>query len=234
MSNLVDVVQSIINQISLDVEINNVVDDKLYVCSSTAHLTITKIVQINGLDYTIVDFEFNNWIQVTPFGHSTPVPIDTKVVIAPSITFLHGDPYSTNAEYLQLSTQTLEKTPIIWLLESYNFQDLPRDSSIDLSFDARLFFLDWYSQRYLNKDHNNNAIKPMQNLQKAFIDVINNDFNFKTLETVSTVVRPRFGVQVKSEGNEPQPKQKIIDEDLSGIDSKMKIEVYDVSSCSCN
>lgn len=235
MSNLVDIVESIISKISLDVGILSVTGDKVFVCDTTAHITITKIVTINSLEYTVVDFDFNNWIQVTPLGHSTPVPLDASIVVAPAIHFLHGSPYSANNEYLQLSTRTLLKTPFIWLLESYDFDDLPRDSSIEKSFSARLFFLDWAGENsWLNKVHNDRAIKPMQNLLQSFIDVVNSDFNFKTLGSVNTVVRPRFGVQRKSEGNEPQPTKKIIDEDLSGVDSKMKIEVYDVASCSCD
>ena len=234
MTNLVDIIQFIINQINLNLEVSSVVGDKLFVCETTLHLTVTKVVIIDGLEYTVTDFSLNEWVQVEPLGHSTPVPSDTIVMIAPGITFLHGDPYSTNAEYLQLSTATLSKTPFIWLLESYEYDDLPRDSSIELSFDARLFFLDWANEpKWLNNDHNKYAIKPMQNLQKAFINVINRDFNFKTLESVKSIVRPRFGVTIKGQGNEAQPKEKIIDEDLSGVDSKMKIEVYDTSSCSC-
>jgi hypothetical protein len=240
MNNLVDVIQSIINQIDLNISINKVevVDsetDKIYVCSTTLFLTKTKIVVIDGKDYTVTDFDLNNWVHVSPKGHTDPVDADAKVMIAPDITFLHGDRYSVNDEYINLDTKTLNKTPFIWLVESYDFEDLPRDSSIDLAFNARLFFLDWYSERFRdsNDDQNNYAIKPMQNLQKAFINVINEDFNFKTLGTVSTTVRPRFGVVTSKLGAE-QPTEKIIDEDLSGVDSKMKIEVYDASSCSCD
>jgi hypothetical protein len=241
MENLPDIIQSIINQIDLNISINSVevidsTTDKLYVCSTTSFLTKTKVVTIDGLDYTVTDFDLNNWIEVTPKGHATVVPTDTKVITTGPITFLHGAPYSVNAEYLSLDTDTLNKTPFIWLLESYEFDDLPRDSSIDLAFNARLFFLDWYSERNRdsNDDQNNYAIKPMQNLQRSFVKVINDDFNFKTLGTVSTTVRPRFGVSVGGRNGAPQPKEKIIDDDLSGVDSRMKIEVYDASSCSCD
>ena len=240
MSNLVDIIQSIIDQIDLNISINSVevVDtdtDKIYVCSTTLFLTIKKTVIINGLNYTVTDVDVNNWVEVTPDGHSTPVPTDATVMTASEIHFLHGAPYSANDEYLRLSTDVLGKTPFIWLLEGYEFDDLPRDSSIDLAFNARLFFLDWYSDRHRdsNQDQNKYAIKPMQNLQKAFINVINKDFNFKTLGTVSTTIRPRFGVSTKNIGGMPQPNEKIIDENLSGVDSRMKIEVYDASSCLC-
>jgi len=239
MSNLVDVIQSIIDKINLNIDINSVevVDsttDKLYVCSTTLFLTKTKYVTIEGLIYLVTDVDVNNWIEVTPSGHSTPVPSTATVIVAQDITFLHGSPYSTNAEYLDLREDVDAKTPFIWLLESYEYEDLPRDSSIDMAFDARLFFLDWYDEGDgdTNDNQNNYAIKPMQNLQKAFINVINKDFNFKTLSTVRTTVRPRFGV-ITGKGGGGQPVEKIIDENLSGVDSKMKIEVYDTSSCSC-
>jgi hypothetical protein len=234
MENLPNIIQSIIDQINLNIAISSVDADKLYVCETTLFLTKTKIVVIDGKNYTVIDFELNKWVQVQPKGHTDPVPVDTKIIVAPKITFLHGAPYSTNNEYLQLTQKTLNKTPFIWLLESYEFDDLPRDSSIELAFNARLFFLDWAKEAGNNQYHNEYAIKPMQNLLKEFRKVIDEDFNFKTLEKGTTVVRPRFGAQVKSKGNEPQPKEKIIDEDLSGVDSKIKIEVYDVLSCSCD
>lgn len=235
MTNLPDIIKSIINQINLNLEVVDVDVDKLFVCETTLHLTKTKIVVIDGKDYTVIDFDLNNWVQVAPLGHSDPVPADTKVMIAPPIHFLDGDPYSANAEYLQISTQTLEKTPFIWLLGNYEIEDLPRDSSIDLAFNARLFFLDWADEpEWLNDDHNKYVIKPMQNLQKAFNEVIENDYNFKTLGTVPSVVRPRFGVSIKPKDGMKQPKEKIIDEDLSGIDSRYKIEVYDASICTCD
>ena len=231
MNNLVDIVQSIIDQIELDIDVKSVTGDKVFVCETTLHLTITKIVTINTLEYEVIDFDFNNWVQLKGVGHTTAIPSTTKIMTAPKIYFFHGDPVSTNAEYLELSTLTLNKTPFIWLLESYEYDDLPRDSSIDMAFDARIFGLDWANEKkWKNNDHNKNVIKPMQNLINAFVEVINEDFNFKSIGTVRTTVRPRFGVKLK----EGSPKKKIIDEDLSGVDSKMKIEVYDASSCTCN
>lgn len=235
MSNLVDIIQSVINGIDLNLKVKNVDVDKIYFCGSTLHLTLTKIVVIDGLDYEVIDFELNNWIQVKPYNQTvdTPVPVDTTIVIAPSITFLHGDQYSTNAEYIALTQKTRNKTPFIWLLSSYNYEDLPRDSSIEMAFDARLFFLDWSQElKWLNKDHNDYSVKPMQNLQKAFVDSMREDYNFKSPGAINGTVRTRFGVQINS-GNDKQPKKKIIDEDLSGIDCKIKFEVYNVSLCNC-
>lgn len=230
MDNLPEIVQSIIDQIDLNLKVDRVEVDKLFVCETTLHLTIGKIILIDGKEYNIVDFDLNKWVQVEPLGHSDPVPLDTTVLAAPKITFLHGDPKSTDAEYLEVSTRTRMKTPFIWL-STYEFEDLPRDSSLDLSFEARFFFLDEAGENSWNNDkHNKRATKPMHNLLKAFVKVIEKDFNFKTMASVRGVVRPRFGVTVKGES----PKEKIINEDLSGIDAKMKIEIYDESSCLCN
>lgn len=235
MDNLVDIIQSIIDQIDLDIKVKNVDVDKIFVCRTTLHLTNTKVVIIDGKEYTVIDFELNKWVQVKPKGHTDPVPVDVTIITAPKITFLHGAPYSANNEYLQLSPRTLNKTPFIWLVEGYEFEDLPRDSSIEAAFDAHLLFLDWAGEnKWLNEEHNEKNIKPMNNLKNEFIDVINNDFNFKSLGSVKSISRTRFGVQVTDGKGNTNPKKKIIDEDLSGVESKMKIEVFDVSSCTCN
>ena len=69
----------------------------------------------------------------------------------------------------------------------------------------------------------------MENLVKAFREVIDNDFSFKSLDTFRSRVRPRFGVEVANKGNE----DKIIDETLSGVEVNMNIELYDLSICNC-
>lgn len=234
MANLVDILQSKIDSINLNLEISSVNGDIIYVCKTTLHLTITKVVVINGQEYKIIDFELNKWIQVEPLGHSDPVPANAEELTAPKITFLHGDPNSTNNEYLQIEVNTLDKTPFIWLVEGYEFELPARDSIIEASFNPRLFFLDWADEpEWLNSDHNKRVIKPMTNLLKELIEVINEDFNFKTIERVNSIVRSRFGVEIKDGGEMKKPKKKIIDEDLTGVEAKFKLEIFSVDECLC-
>ena len=227
-TNLVDIVRQIIDKIDLEIAVVKIVGNRVYLCN-TMHITLGKIVKDEfGNDYRVTDFSFNEWIEVIPM--SVADPFDSKIVIAPKVTYLHGSPSSTNNEYALISTRTLDKTPFIWLLVSYEYDNLPADSSIVASYNARLFFMDWANTpKWRNDQHNDLVIKPMENLSKAFIDVIENDYTFKRLEAYTRRPRPRFGVEISDKGSD----KTIIHENLSGIDLSVKLEMYDTALC-CN
>lgn len=223
-SNLVDIIKSIVEQINTNLPVLSIDGEKIYLCN-TLHLTIGKTIKdATDKEYKIKEFKINEYIVVEPFGHTDP--FTGAVVVAPSLTFLHGDPKSTNNEYQQLSNRTSAKTPFIWLVESYSANNTRRDSAVDLSFSARVFLLDWANTpKWTNTEHNDNVIKPMENLLRVFLQVIDDDYNFKRLDTPRIDVRPRFGDPIGD------PTNLIIDEDLSGIDVSFNLEVYDAGQC---
>ena len=228
MSNLVDIIQGIISQIDLNLTVKSTDGQVIELCD-TLHITVGKIVKDElGNEYRVTDIVFNESITVVPID-SAPL-FSGSTVVAPEITFLHGSPISTNEEYNKvLDRDSLKKTPFIWLLESYEYENGSRDSSIVASYSARLFFLDLYYREWLNDEHNELAIKPMENLVRAFKNVIETDYSFKTLESFRSRVRPRFGVEVANKGS----RDKIINEDLSGVEVNMSIELFDLSICKC-
>jgi len=225
-SNLVDIIRSIINSIDLNIPVLAQVGTRIRLCN-TMHITIGKIIKDEyGYEFRVVDFSFNEWIEIEPYNHSTPFRGDT--VIAPSILFLHGTPSSTNNEYLVVSQRTLNKTPFIWLLVSYEYDNLPLDSSVVASYKARLFFMDWANTpKWSNDNHNDLVIKPMENLSNAFIKVIEDNYTFKRLDGFTRRPRPRFGVEITNKGSD----KTIIHEDLSGIDLSVTLEMYDTKLC---
>ncbi len=228
MSNLVDIIEGIISQIDLNLTVKSTDGQVIELCD-TLHITVGKIVKDElGNEYRVTDIVFNESITVVPID-SAPL-FSGSTVVAPEITFLHGSPISTNEEYNKvLDRDSLKKTPFIWLLESYEYENGSRDSSIVASYSARLFFLDLYYREWLNDEHNELAIKPMENLVRAFKNVIETDYSFKTLDSFRSRVRPRFGVEVANKAS----RDKIINEDLSGVEVNMSIELFDLSICKC-
>ena len=69
----------------------------------------------------------------------------------------------------------------------------------------------------------------MESLKKQFVDIINESFDFRRLNNPKTIVRPRFGVYVDNKGNT----EKILDTDFSGVELRLKLEVYDLEACKC-
>lgn len=226
MSNLIDIVRTIIDRIDLNIKVLNIENGtKVFVCN-TMHITLGKIVKDElSNEFRVKDFAFNEWVEVEPKGHS--LDFEGSILVAPSILFLHGSPSSTNNEYAKIDNRTLNKTPFIWLL-GYEENNLLADSSLFASYETRLFFMDWANTpKWLNDQHNDLVIKPMQNLSRAFINVIENDYTFKTLSDYVIIPRARFGVEITDKGSD----RTIINEDLSGLDMTIKLELYSDLKC---
>lgn len=227
MSNFSDIIGNIVSQISNEIKITEVNVYVLSVCE-TSYITVGKIVKDDaGNTYTVVSFVENESITLTPFEHTND--FSGLVLFLPKPLFLHGTPQTTNQEYIDVKQNTLDKTPFIWLLENYEYETLEADSAFEAVFSGRIFFLDWFPQDWDNDQHNSFAIKPMEELKNKLADIINESYDFRRLKNTKTIVRPRFGVYVENKGN----KKKILDTDFSGVEFRLKLEVYDLEACKC-
>lgn len=228
MANLVNIMKDLISLVDLEIDVLSIVGKRIYVCK-TLHITITKIVKDEqGNEFIVTAFENNDWIEIEPYGHG--LSFTGSLVVAPSITFLHGSPSSTNNEYLNISNETLQKTPFIWLLEPYDEDEEDRDSVLDCSFSGRLFFMDWADEStWLNDEHNTNVIVPMENLREALKQVVEGSYSFRSTSTLRSKPRSRFGVVVSDKGSS----KKIINEDLSGVEVSFNFDLFDTDICKC-
>ena len=230
MSNLVDIVRGLINSIGQCIPIDRVEDSTLFVCSSTGWLTIGSIIKIDDLEYEVTAVEQNVGITVEPYKHDTAVSSDTTEICQPKITFLHGKPSSVNDEYTLIDEYTKDKTPFLWLYESYDYGAGKRDSVLEAEYRARIFLLDYAkAEEWSNDQHNERVIKPMENLARLIIDYIRSDWSFKDPEVYKVKVHPRFGVDTPWRVDD----KKIIDEDLSGVELTLDINMFNLDICNC-
>jgi hypothetical protein len=208
-------------------EVTNIVGNQVFVCN-TLHTTIGKIVTDSfGNEYVVSNMVMNQWMELTPHN-GAPDPFNDTVVFAPPIKFLHGTPQTTNGEYLQLGQNSLDKVPLVWLIENYQYNEPEGDSAIGAVFSVVLVCLDWAKEVAWNNDqHNDLVIKPMESLARAIRDSINSDFAFRRLEDIAMKPRPRFGVEVTNKGN----RQKMFNEDLSGVEMRFSLQVRDLEEC---
>lgn len=228
MANLVNILKDVISLIDLNLKVLSIQGNRIYVCR-TLHVTLDKFVKDEfGNSYRVTAFIDNDWIEVEPFGHTND--FTGSIVVAPSITFLHGSPSSVNSEYKEVDQETAKKTPFIWLLEPYDTNDGDEDSILECSFSGRLFFMDEADeQAWENSEHNTNVIVPMENLKDAFKSVIEDSYSFRSTTSVSSRPRSRFGVVVTNKGS----RSKIIEEDLSGLEVNIDLDLYDTNICKC-
>lgn len=230
MNNLVEILREVISEIDLCVDVETIDGINFEVCGSTKTITECKIVEDDqGNKFIVSDnvgsFVANEKFTLTPVVDGT-IFSGTKV-FAPVPLFLHGTPRSLNREYIDLDHSTLNKTPFIWLLENYDYDEGASDSSFT-TYDFRLFLLDWADESCWSTDeHNNKVVKPMENLRELIKESISKNPRFRELSNLRTTPRTRFGVYVTNSGHE----EKIIDEDLTGIELRFNLEAYDLDDC---
>jgi hypothetical protein len=230
MFNLADIIKSIIEAIPRELQITSVVDSTLFVCETTGWLTINKIITINGLKYKITSIENNVSFVVEPYNHTTPVSLNTTEVIQNKITCFDGKPSAVNNEYLLIDEYTRNKTPFSWLYEDQDINGASIDSAFTAEYNnTRIFLLDWTDQAWNNSEHNNYVIKPMENLAKLIVSYVEGSYDFRKPEGYRIKKHVRFGVNKPNKGDNG----KIIDEDLSGVELKINLQLYNLDFCKC-
>jgi len=213
-----DIVRNIVNDIDNVIKVNSVVGNIFYT-TNTKYLSNKSIVKVNGVEYRVTSFVKNESVTLDLGGATvTATELELK-----KPTFLHGTASSVNNEYLEISNQTREKTPFIWLLRGYTDTFYDELSSKDRDSSIRLFFMDeTNADKWRNDEHDTNAINQMYELSQLFIKVVQGSQIYDDLGTYSITDRPRFGVEIANRGSDSM----IIDEDLSGVELNMILPIF--------
>ena len=118
------------------------------------------------------------------------------VIYLTSPFYISGTKIATNNEWTISGNDLTTKTPLAWLLEIIRVRKYGRGNTIDFESDIRMFFLDETDiTNYYTKDHRENVVYPMQNLAMEFIEIIQENRQFQTLEDFELITFSRFGVR---------------------------------------
>lgn len=177
-----------------------------------------------GNIFTISDMDFDEYI----IGQTQNGTDLTGTIYLNSPIFIHGTKKATNLEWTKMNNNVTQKTPIIWLLGSLNFKQFGRESTLDIESALRIFFLDETDiVNYYTADHIQNVVYPMEQLAKEFIDTINKNRMFKTIDSWEIIEFSRFGVE-----QENGMFQNILDANLSGVELRITLTKYK-ENCKC-
>jgi hypothetical protein len=222
LSNIVqNIVYDIDNMIQGVYDIN---DEKTYSCK-TKWTRVGKTVITNGEQFTVTGLEEDEWLTGTS---TNPLVLLDGTIFLPQPFFIHGTKKATNREWTILSNNVSSKTPIIWLLGSLNYKQFGRESTIDIESSLRIFFLDETDvTNYYTADHVTQVVYPMEQLAMEFIETINKNRNFKTIEDWEIIEFTRFGVE-----QENGMFQNILDANLSGVELRITLTKYK-ENCKC-
>ncbi len=150
------------------------------------------------------------------------------VLNIPNPFFATGTKLATNSEWTMADPNLNNKTPLVWLLEIISERGYGRGSTFDSEIDVRMFFLDQTDPtQYYTKDHRKNVVKPMQKLMKAFLDVVEKNRNYQTVEDYRFKTFARFG-----EESDRGVLRNILDANLSGVALELNLTRYK-ENCKC-
>lgn len=169
--------------------------------------------------YLITDIDPDKWIK------ADDVSGDIKL---PDPYFLSGTRISANREWTISTEDLTQKTPIIWLLSDVRYQKFGRDSVFDWESEVRIFFLDeGDAENYYSADYIDNVVYPMSRLAELFIDSVNNNRKYLTLDQWEIINFTRFGTEDQS-----GYVQNILDANLSGVELRISLTKYK-ENCIC-
>jgi hypothetical protein len=223
INELSTIIANVVSQ--MDSTIDGTFDvDKTLSCNTKWARVGKTVTDSNGDEFLITEIDENNYL-VTE--NRDKIGLDGTIYL-PQPFFIHGTKKATNREWTILSNDVTAKTPIIWLLGSLNYKQFGRESTIDIESSVRIFFLDETDvANYYTADHITQVVYPMEQLAKEFIETINRNRNFKTIEDWEIIEFTRFGVE-----QENGMFQNILDANLSGVELRITLTKYK-ENCKC-
>ena len=187
-----------------------------------------KTVIVNEVNGTIESFTNTD---VTIKFDATPLVFDTIAIDKP--TYYYGTVIKVIQEIANndLNGYVNERTPFIYVKESFDETYNLNDSIIDRTSNLRIFFLtesnfaDWKTT-----EHYAEAIEPLRYLVNAFLDALNKSKLIGKLTDYTTTNHANFGVYVTDKGHT----QSIFNDQLSGIELTISLPILKNQNCNCN
>lgn len=227
MTDISKVVEEIVSNIDNIIvgEIDNTIFKNTF--CNTKWARAGKRIQNTETNFTfnILNVETDEYIDAVPVGAGV---FQSGAYELPAPFYISGTRLATNKEWTLADKDLTKKTPIIWLLETVEEEHFGRGDSREFEASMRIFFLDETNIKdFYTQDHRREVVVPMQKLVYQFIDTINNDARFKTIESFRIKTFSRFGVE-----QENGMFQNILDANLSGVELILSLTKFK-ENCKC-
>jgi len=226
-NDITKIVEGIVND--MDSTINGVYDAGLGVttyCDTKWARVGKNVTDSVANDYLITAIDYD--VSITSTSLTAPFPNLNGVTNLPTPFYIPGTKLATNREWTIAGSNVTQKTPIIWLLETIRERKFGRESAIERESELRIFFLDETDiKNYYTEDHRKQVVHPMSKLLDEFLNTINGDRKFKTVEDYTIKTFSRFGVE-----QENGMFQNVLDANLSGVELIFTLIKYK-ENCKC-
>lgn len=220
------VFNDLVGQISPDIKVNYQVNNKYYVDSTKWSRKGKTISGVNALGQTITK-------RITNVSLDEFIELEDMLIVGDTLTIdspfnITGTKIATNLEWTKASGFAIDKTPLVWLLDTFDEQEFGAESSIERIVDFKVFFLDETDiKNYYTADHKEQVIQPMMMLKDEFLKVIKKNRVFKAVESDKIKYYSRFGTE-SNQGFE----KNILDANLSGLVLSLSLTKFK-GNCTC-
>lgn len=221
-----DIVQGINREIIVN-SVTTMGDSTLIFTCNTKWARAGKTIELQSgggvstLNNLIEQVDTNNYIKVKGIFSFEKVFVNFPFNIT-------GTKIATNLEWTKVSSFAKDKTPLIWLLDSFVEKEFGRESSLERSVECKIFFLDETDiKNYYTNDHKTQVVQPMINLKEEFLNVIKKNRSFQTITDDEVRYFSRFGTE-SAQGFE----KNILDANLSGLVLSVTLKKYK-PNCNC-
>lgn len=221
-----EIFNGLVGQISPDIKVNYQVNNKYYVDSTKWSRKGKTISGMNALGVQITK-------KITNVSNDEFIELEDMLIVDDTLTIdspfnITGTKIATNLEWTKASNFAIDKTPLVWLLDTFDEQEYGAESSIERIIDLKVFFLDETDiKNFYTSDHKREVIQPMMNLKDEFLKVIKKNRTFKAVESDKIKYFSRFGTE-STQGFE----KNILDANLSGLLLSLSLTKFK-GNCTC-
>jgi len=230
MEDIAQIVKDIVSQIDTTITgVFNIGTGKTDYCATKWARIGKTVTDSLGNTYLIDEVITNESLTVTQTSAPPLVDLDGVTFLPPPF-WQSGTKLAANMEWTKAVLSVIEKTPLIWLLEVLREKPFGRGDVREFEIDLRLFFLDETNVKdFYTEDHRREVVTPMRALAEAFLDVVRNDRQFKTLEDYTITSFSRFGVET-----DKGVIANILDANLAGVELQFTLTKYKENNCKTN
>jgi len=221
MTRTYDIVKEIINNIDWSLSVAKVTQldpftFRLSMCNTSFLKVGETVTDVMNVAFEVVNVSLNSFIDVQVITQGTTWIGNYATVSATHRpTYIHGTHITMNQEYLDMDADTRQKTPLIWLVRGYEERFNKHTQTVKLEVEPVIYFLDGADfENWTSEDHDREAVTPMYNLAKLFVNSVERSTKFEDLEGYRIQDRAKFGVSIsQGRGNS----KRILSDDLSGV-----------------